>query len=246
MTRRSAIPKAVIVTVFDEYSWDTLDHSPEPFDFTSVDAQEDFQSIKDSVQKVKLPPELKLDESKQGIKREDQQTLNVLSRTARYAETTLKVLSTFDDIQYNESVDNKLAQIVKIQQAQICYLRDEYANLIVQSKFDKSTSQTFRALHKNTSGLNPQALQNLKLASAISASASVPSKEAVTPRPRDSWRNNNSERGYGRRFFFPWTGKPTFKHQRYNVNLTGLIPQIKSNISRKHIFSHTIRQRSYT
>ena len=124
----------------------------------------------------------------------------MLSRTARYAETTLKLLSTFDDIQYNESVDNKLAQIVKIQQAQICYLRDEYANLIVQSKFDKSTSQTFRALQKNTSGLNPQALQNLKLASAISASASVPSKEAVTPRPRDSWRNNNSERGYGRRF----------------------------------------------
>ena len=40
---------------FDEYSRDTLDHSPEPFDFTSVDAQEDFQSIKDSVQKVKLP-----------------------------------------------------------------------------------------------------------------------------------------------------------------------------------------------
>lgn len=172
----------------EPFSRDILDHSPEVSDFTSVDAQEDFQSIKDSLQKVKLPPELKLNESKQGIKREDQQTLNVLSRTARYAETTLKLLSTFDDIPFNESVDNKLAQIVKIQQAQICYLRDEYASLIVQSKFDKATSQTFRALQKNTSGLNAQALQNLKLASAISAS-SVP-KETTTSRPqaRDSWR----------------------------------------------------------
>ena len=131
---------------FDEYLRDTLDHSPEPFDFTSVDAQEDFQSIKDSVLKVKLPPQLKLNESKQGIKRQDLQALNVLSRTARYAEATLKLLSTFDDIQYNESVDNRLATNCEDTAG---------TNLIVQSKFDKSTSQTFRALQKNTSGLNP-------------------------------------------------------------------------------------------
>ena len=41
------------------------------------------------------------------------------------------------------------------------YLQDEYASLIVQGRFDKATSQTFRALQKNTSGLNAHALQNL-------------------------------------------------------------------------------------
>jgi hypothetical protein len=107
---------------FEQFSRDVLDHSPEvEQSFTSVDSQEDFQSIKDSVQKIKLPADLKISESKQGIRREDQQTLAVISRNARYAETTLKLLSTFDDGTSNESVDNKLSQIVKIQQAQIYY-----------------------------------------------------------------------------------------------------------------------------
>ena len=204
-------------STFEYFSRDILDHSPDAEELTSVDCQEDFNTIKDCVQKIKLPPDLKLNESKQGIRRDDQQVLSVISRSARYAETALKVLSTFDDGAGSESADIKLSQLIKIQQAQISYLRDEYANLIVQSKFDKSTSQTFRALQKNTSGLNAQALQNLKLASAISASASAPAREQTAPRRDNSttnnWRGNYG--GGGRRNFFRGRGRG-YTHNNYS------------------------------
>ena len=215
--RNTKIREPTTTSTFEYFSRDILDHSPDAEELTSVDCQEDFNTIKDCVQKIKLPPDLKLNESKQGIRRDDQQVLSVISRSAQYAETALKVLSTFDDGAGSESADIKLSQLIKIQQAQISYLRDEYANLIVQSKFDKSTSQTFRALQKNTSGLNAQALQNLKLASAISASASAPAREPTAPRRDNSttnnWRGNYG--GGGRRNFFRGRGRG-YTHNNYS------------------------------
>ena len=102
---------------------DPLDHSPEllPEDFTTVECQEDYQAIKDSVQRIKLPANLKLNESKQGIRRDDQQTLSVIARTARYTETTLKLLSTYDENNSRkEDTEQILTNIIKVQQAQIC------------------------------------------------------------------------------------------------------------------------------
>ena len=80
------------------------------------------------------------------------------------------------------------------------YLQDEYASLIVQGRFDKATSQTFRALQKNTSGLNAHALQNLKLASAISASSINNGSTKAATGNRDytgagsSWRGSYNNR----------------------------------------------------
>jgi hypothetical protein len=96
-------------------------------------------------------------------------------------------------------VDDKLTQLVRAQQAQIKYLQDEYANLIVQGKFDKQTSQTFRALQKHTSGLNSQALHNLRLATAVSGVAGNGNTTTVnagigrgnTPR-RDRWNGRGA------------------------------------------------------
>ena len=107
---------------------------------------------------------LKLNESKQGIRCDDQKTLSVIALTARYTETTLKLLSSYDENNpRKEDTEQILTNIIKVQQVQMHYLQDEYASLIVQGRFDKATSQTFKALQKNTSGLNAHALQNLKV-----------------------------------------------------------------------------------
>lgn len=63
-----------------------------PDNDTQGDPQSTFYAIKDAVNHYKLPPDHKLNEQKRGIKRKDQQTLQVLSRSARYVETTFKLL----------------------------------------------------------------------------------------------------------------------------------------------------------
>lgn len=43
-----------------------------------MDLQGDFKSLKDSLARIKLPAELKLNESRQGIRRSDQPALNIV------------------------------------------------------------------------------------------------------------------------------------------------------------------------
>jgi hypothetical protein len=56
------------------------------------DVSTEFQRLRATVQSVRLPPELYLSESKQGIKKEDLPTVNVLAKVARFAETGMKLM----------------------------------------------------------------------------------------------------------------------------------------------------------
>ena len=92
--------------------------------------QREFNSLKDSLSRVKLPEELKLVDSKQGIKSKDQPALNIITRCARYAETALKVIATQPE---------DLKNIYLVLAAQINFLHGEYAGLLVNSTFYPET-----------------------------------------------------------------------------------------------------------
>ena len=62
-----------------------------------ADFQREFEIIKNSVIKVKLPNELILLESKSGIKRPDQSHLGTLTKCARFTESALKLLASLDE-----------------------------------------------------------------------------------------------------------------------------------------------------
>jgi len=118
--------------------------------YVAEDIQSEFAAIKDTLTKVKLPANLRLCESRQGIQRSDQTAFNILSRFGRYAETTIKLLSTIDE----EKIDEQsLQKLFSVQLAQIRYLQEEYSALVVQSQFYNSTARIFRSLQENTSGL---------------------------------------------------------------------------------------------
>jgi len=138
----------------------------------SPDIQGDFQALKDSLSRIKLPPDLKLNESRQGIQRQDQPLFNVLCKCSRYNETLVKLLSTIEpgSIVTQETLD----QLFLIAQAQGRYLQDEYAALIVNGQFNNKTSKLFRALQKNTSGLNPSSLDTLRSAASLAAVSKPP------------------------------------------------------------------------
>ena len=92
--------------------------SEQELDINNIQAE--FAAIKEALQRVKLPADLMLNDSKQGIKREDQPTLQVVARAARYAEVTLKLLNTFDIDSISEA-DIKNLYVTQV--AQLRYTR---------------------------------------------------------------------------------------------------------------------------
>lgn len=137
--------------------------------------QEKFNAIKNSLDKVILPSSFRLHDSRTGIKREDQQTLNVISKCGRYVETLFKLLS-----QSKENQPLDIEPILTTLTANIRYLQDEYSALLVKGKFDDSTAQLFRSLQKGNSGFDTQSINNVRIAAELSSIAA---------------RNTQSQRG---------------------------------------------------
>ena len=132
----------------------------------SVDAE--FQRLRSSVQSVRLPPNLTLQESRQGVKREDLPLFNVLAKCARYTETIIKLCARAEGDSH-EDVFNASYAMMK-------YIQDEYTALIVSSTFDPNVSRVFRSLQRNT-GFTPEAMEHLRSATTI-ASAYRPQTNA--------------------------------------------------------------------
>ena len=58
----------------------------------AAEIQREYDIIKDSLQKVRLPPNTRVYDSKAGIKKECQASLSIVSKCARYTETAIKQL----------------------------------------------------------------------------------------------------------------------------------------------------------
>ena len=181
---------------------------------SKTDLQGEFSALKDSLQRIQLPGELKLNDSRQGIRRSDQQVLNVISKCGRYNETLMKLLTTIEP--GSTISQDTLDQLFVIAQAQGRWLQDEYAALVVNSQFDPNTAKLFKALQRNTSGLNPASLETLRSAASISA-VSRPAPAPVGRESGGSFQHRGSGRyrgGYNRQDVFrsftrrPFPGRP--------------------------------------
>ena len=148
--------------------------------------QEKFNVIKSSVDKVILPTHLKLHDSRSGIKREDQPVLNVVGKCGRYIETALKLISDTE-----EAKDVDIGQIAIVLVANLKFLQDEFAALLVKGRFDNNTSQLFRSLQKSNSGFDEHSLQNVRVAAELT---SISNRYNFQPRQYQ----NRDFRGRGR------------------------------------------------
>lgn len=158
--------------------------------FTSAesDIQGEFLTIKDSVNNIRLPTDLKVSDTKQGIKREDQAHSAVVNKCARFAETTLKLMWKIDSA--DNMTQEYMHQLYLIQLAQIRYLQEEHAGLIVQGQFDRDTARLYKALQKNSSGLTPESVTTLQHAAAITASVRQTQPQRGNTRGRAYFRGN--------------------------------------------------------
>lgn len=183
--------------------------------------QEQFNGLKSSVEKVILPPHFKLHDSRTGIKREDQPVLNVVSKCGRYIETALKLLS-----QCQEGEPADLGPVVVTLTANLKFLQDEYAALLVKGRFDNNTSQLFRSLQKHSSGFDSHCLQNVRVAAELS---SISTRFQNTGSYRGGF-NRGGYRGRGRDIFHSLRGAsyPRFRAP-YNQGFSGSSGAPKDN-----------------
>ena len=139
----------------------------------SPDLQKEFSAIRDTLQKVKLQSNCRLNESPMGIKKQDKPTFNVLQRNARYLETALKLIqvassdSKLSDIDFNQY----LIQLEVVLRAGIDFNQQEYQALLVGSQFDPTTTKFFRVMQRSENCFTPQALVQLKLAAEITSAS---------------------------------------------------------------------------
>ena len=57
-----------------------------------IPIQDEYQAIKDKLSGVKIPQELRVGTSRSGIRREDNIAANIVANSAKYVETTIKLL----------------------------------------------------------------------------------------------------------------------------------------------------------
>jgi hypothetical protein len=140
-----------------------------------TDIQDEFRAIKDAVQRVRLPQDLKIDDSKQGIKRGEQAKCNIISKCASYTETVLKILLT---LQPDEPLpEQTLKDLFVVSEAQIRYLQEERALVLVNSSLGDSVGGIYRHFRKNTSAFPPDALEALTAAVSLSAASQQQSRQ---------------------------------------------------------------------
>lgn len=137
------------------------------------DVLKEFEQIKESLARVSLPAHLKVQDSAAGIKQDSRATLKILSKSARFAETTLKQISILsarqqDDKSYIIS-EEELSILFAISAAQIHFLQSEYAGLVVKNTFDEETSRLFKSFENHASAFNTSSLQNLRVAADLAS-----------------------------------------------------------------------------
>ena len=191
--------------------------------FASENVQANYNIIKDSLAQVKLDTSVKLHDTKAGIRRNDQPLVNVISKSARYAETTLKLLS----LQRIDTVtEDTLNDLFTISYAQLKYLQEEYASLLVQGQFGANTARVFRSLQRNTSAFPEESLEQLRTAVTLTP----PNTQ------QQSWSSNRG--GYNSRFYNN-RGGPRGRRGNYfqhfgNQSIPGQKPQYPANQYNEH------------
>ena len=194
--------------------------SAEPLEFSEI--QEDFNSVKSSTDKVILPPSLKVHDSRSGIKKDDQQTLNVITKCSRYIETALKLIS-----RSKEGSPLDIEQLLVCLIAQIKYLQDEYAALLVKGKFDQPTAQLLRSLQRNNSGFDNQSINNVRIAAELASIAQSSPQSHSRSQNYYSCGRGGFNRGYrgNYRGFGSFRGNRDIFHSLRGQSRSGGFPQ---------------------
>lgn len=156
----------------------------DPTDRPEKDLQGQVKSLKDALNSIVLPPELKLNDTRghSGIKKPDQDAAKIISKCASFTETALKLLGTLSAGTVSE---DQLGSLHILLTGMMEYLQDEYSSLIVQGTFPKETvAKFYKNFTKGTSALLPRHRE--ALTTAVNLLGPAASQAPQENRPGDS------------------------------------------------------------
>lgn len=153
----------------------------------AADVESKYWALSDTLKHIRLEADYVLKDNHKGFKKDFQPAAKVVSRSARYVETGLKLLSCCQP-------SPEVQDLVLIHQAHLEFLKCEYSCLVVANDNNKDVSQNYRRLKAGTIGLSQGDLQDLKLAQEIVAHSQAAPQERDR---RDNQRGGRYQQ-YGR------------------------------------------------
>ena len=84
-------------------------------DIRFLQANSEYENIRDRYKATRLPEELKLHDSRSGVRKEDQQQYNRLVKSARMVETTFRIVSNIDvSVTTTHNLEDKLGDLLLV------------------------------------------------------------------------------------------------------------------------------------
>ena len=156
-----------------------------------------YEAIRNLVNKVVLDSDWCITESKQGIASGDRELATVISRSAKFVETDLRLMIQMQE-HFND--DAKVAEILDqlhlVQKAHMRYLQEEYSSLQVGGQYSAQAKSVFKSIRRNTSVYTPAFIDDIKTVLSITGTQHPPQ----CYRPPSQWfqpRQGNFNRFQG-------------------------------------------------
>ena len=130
-------------------------------EITSDALQAEFRSIQDSYSRTKLPGDLRLNDSRTGIKQPQREAAQILAKSAKFVETQLKILASAEGSGLTE---DQFMELFLSNVAHIRFLQERYAGLVVGGSFGKRTQDVFMSIQNNSSVFTPSIVESVKSA----------------------------------------------------------------------------------
>ena len=163
----------------------------------AADGIKDFEKVKNQLQNIELPNDLRLFDSQSGISRDGQNVLKVIRRCARYTETGLRWVGKLSQRHGPINITHSdIQQLFVILSSQINFLQSEYAALVVKSTFNEETARLYRSFDNNQAAFSPLQLQHVRIAADL---ASIQARHGSASRGRGRGRSRGNYRGFSNR-----------------------------------------------
>jgi len=168
--------------------------------------QAEFSIIQDSLKRVRLPASLKVNiGGARGVKREDQQLVSVLRKSAQYTETLLKLIS---ELSADEVTEEDLKDIFIVLYAQLRHIQDKFTTVTLQGTFGHKVASLYEAVERNPGAYRTRNLDTVRACVGLVAAEQPPQGQGHRPgfQSQGAFRGNRG--GFQGRFQYNPRGGP--------------------------------------
>ena len=181
-----------------------------PVPIQSRDLKWEYEALRDSVNRIKLPARYRINDSKSGISAKDREQVAVLVRSGKFVETGLKLLLETQKQWGNfQQVAELLDGVQLALTAHMRYLQEEHNGLDVAGQYGMQAKAVFKSIQRNTSNLQPEDIEDLKTMVSI---LPQPLQQVNSQNSLNSFRGGFRQTHRSRGNYFRGRGRGSFQN----------------------------------